>query len=581
MQILRPFLALYRRHFWRLSLGVILAILALLASVGLLTLSGWFLSASALAGLTGLAGFNYMLPAAGVRAAAISRTAARYFERLVSHDGTFRVLQHLRTFTFLKLLPLSPAGIRHYRQGELLNRFVADVDTLDHLYLRIISPLLGGLVVIVLVTTGLSWLDVSLALTLGGIMLFTLILLPPIFYYAGKRSGQQITHLRGHYRSQLIRWLQGQAELMVYGQQQAYRQTINTTELAWQRAQKQQASLSGLSLGLIQLISGISATLLLWLSAGHDFSGELSSALIALFVFCSLAAFEALAPVAAAFQHLGHVLASARRVNEITTQKSVVAFLSPQDPACCIAKTPSLNIRNVVFCYPQKITPALNNVDITIAAGQRVALLGRTGCGKTTLLQLITRAWDPQQGTIQIGGCDLRHWPESDLRAQISVVSQRVHLFNRTLRDNLLLAAPQSTDEQLGHILSQVGLNKLLHNAEGLNAWLGEGGRQLSGGELRRLSIARALLHNGAIMLLDEPTEGLDAETEAQILTLLNQLTIGKTVIMVTHRLHGLEKMDNIYLMDQGKIVEQGHHSDLITSGGLYWQFHQHQNWFA
>lgn len=166
-------------------------------------------------GVAGLYSFNYMLPAAGVRGAAITRTAGRYFERLVSHDATFRVLQHLRIYTFSKLLPLSPAGLARYRQGELLNRVVADVDTLDHLYLRVISPLVGAFVVIMVVTIGLSFLDFTLAFTLGGIMLLTLFLMPPLFYRAGKSTGQNLTHLRGQYRQQLTARLQGQAELTI------------------------------------------------------------------------------------------------------------------------------------------------------------------------------------------------------------------------------------------------------------------------------------------------------------------------------------------------------------------------------
>ncbi|SUH20430.1 transport ATP-binding protein CydC [Salmonella enterica subsp. enterica] len=187
MRALLPYLTLYKRHKWMLTLGIALAILTLLASIGLLTLSGWFLSASAIAGFAGIYSFNYMLPAAGVRGAAITRTAGRYFERLVSHDATFRVLQHLRIYTFSKLLPLSPASLARYQQGELLNRIVADVDTLDHLYLRVISPLVGAFVVIMIVTLGLSVLDVTLAITLGGIMLLTLFIMPPVFYRAGKK----------------------------------------------------------------------------------------------------------------------------------------------------------------------------------------------------------------------------------------------------------------------------------------------------------------------------------------------------------------------------------------------------------
>lgn len=572
MSKLRPFLRLYRRHSWRLLLGVLLAIVTLLASTGLLTLSGWFLAASSLAGTAGLYSFNYMLPAAGVRGAAIIRTVARYFERLVSHDGTFRVLQHLRVFTFSRLLPLSPAGLNHLRQGDLLNRFVADVDTLDHLYLRVISPFCGALVVIVVVTLGLSWLDVSLALTLGTSMLLTLLLLPPLFYRAGKPSGKIITVERARYRFQLTQWLQAQAELSLYGGIDARRSQLDAVEQRWQQAQRRQASLTGLSQALLLLISGTTVTLLLWLSAGGVGNWPQPGALIALLVFCSLAAFEALAPVGMAFQHLGQVFASAERISEIIDQLPAVRFPSVQD-----VETPApgvLALDAVTFSYPNARSPALQRLTLTINAGETVALLGPTGCGKSTLLQLLTRAWDAQQGEIWLQGRALKQWSEPALRAAVSVVSQRVHLFNQTLRDNLVLAAPGSQDDALIAILKQVGLEKLLAG-EGLDAWLGEGGRQLSGGELRRLAIARALLHNGPIMLLDEPTEGLDAETERQILTLLHQVTADKTVLMVTHRLQGLDQVDRIYVMDQGEIIEQGTHRELIAKGGRYWHFQQ------
>lgn len=572
MAKLRPFLRLYRRHSWRLLLGVLLAIITLLASTGLLTLSGWFLAASSLAGTAGLYSFNYMLPAAGVRGAAVIRTAARYFERLVSHDATFRVLQHLRVFTFSRLLPQTPAGLKHLRQGDLLNRFVADVDTLDHLYLRVISPLCGALVVILVVTLGLCWLDVSLALTLGSIMLLTLLLLPPLFYRAGRPSGEVITAQRARYRQQLTYFLQAQAELSLYGSVNARRAQLDEVEKSWQRAQRKQASLTGLSQALLLLISGATVTLLLWLSAGGVGSWPQPGALIALLVFCSLAAFEALAPVGAAFQHLGQVLASAERINQLIERQPAVQFLSQQrdnhpEPG-------TLALQQVTFSYPDAISPALRTVSLRVNAGETIALLGPTGCGKSTLLQLLTRAWDPQQGEILLQGLPLSQWNEPALRAAISVVSQRVHLFNQTLRDNLLLAAPGCGDDRLAAALEQVGLEKLL-GGEGLNAWLGEGGRQLSGGELRRLAIARALLHNGPIMLLDEPTEGLDAETEQHILALLAQVTFDKTVIMVTHRLQGLDKVDRIYVMDQGEIIEQGNHQQLMSKGGRYWHFQQ------
>ncbi|QLZ60640.1 MULTISPECIES: cysteine/glutathione ABC transporter ATP-binding protein/permease CydC [Citrobacter] len=571
MRALLPYLTLYKRHKWMLTLGIILAIITLLASIGLLTLSGWFLSASAVVGVTGIYSFNYMLPAAGVRGAAITRTAGRYFERLVSHDATFRVLQHLRIYTFSKLLPLSPAGLARYGQGELLNRIVADVDTLDHLYLRVISPLVGAFVVIMVVTLGLSVLDLTLAITLGGIMLLTLFILPPLFYQAGKRTGQNLTHLRGQYRQQLTSWLQGQAELTIFGASVRYRAQMEATELQWHEAQRRQSELTALSQALMLLIGALAVIVMLWMASGGVGGNTQPGALIALFVFCALAAFEALAPVTGAFQHLGQVIASALRITELTEQKPEVTF---PDAGSTVSGPITLTLRDVCFSYPGQAQNALDTLSLQAKPGEHVAILGRTGCGKSTLLQLLTRAWNPQHGEILFNDRPISTLSESTLRQSISVVPQRVHLFSATLRDNLLLAAPQASDDALSEILCRVGLEKLLED-DGLNAWLGEGGRQLSGGELRRLAIARAVLHDAPLMLLDEPTEGLDATTESQMLELISDVMRDKTVLMVTHRLRGLSRFNQIIVMDNGHIIEQGNHADLLARQGRYYQFKQ------
>lgn len=571
MRALLPYLTLYKRHKWMLTLGIVLAIVTLLASIGLLTLSGWFLSASAVVGVTGIYSFNYMLPAAGVRGAAITRTAGRYFERLVSHDATFRVLQHLRIYTFSKLLPLSPAGLARYGQGELLNRVVADVDTLDHLYLRVLSPLVGAFVVIVVVTLGLSVLDLTLAITLGGIMLLTLFILPPLFYQAGKSAGQNLTHLRGQYRQQLTSWLQGQAELTLFGASERYRTQMEATELQWHEAQRRQSELTALSQAVMLLIGALAVVMMLWMASGGVGGNTQPGALIALFVFCALAAFEALAPVTGAFQHLGQVIASALRITELTEQQPEVTF---PDKESTVSQQITLTLREVSFSYPGQTQKALDTLSLLAKPGEHIAILGRTGCGKSTLLQLLTRAWDPQHGEILINDRPISTLNEAALRQCISVVPQRVHLFSATLRDNLLLAAPHASDEALSRMLCRVGLEKLLEG-DGLNAWLGEGGRQLSGGELRRLAIARALLHDAPLMLLDEPTEGLDATTESQMLELINDVMRNKTILMVTHRLRGLSRFNQIIVMDNGRIIEQGNHADLLARQGRYYQFKQ------
>lgn len=570
MRVLLPFLALYRRHWFRMSLGMVLAIVTLLASIGLLTLSGWFLAASALAGLAGLVTFNYMLPAAGVRGAAIIRTAGRYAERLVSHDATFRVLSHLRVFTFSRLLPLSPGGLARFRQAELLNRLVADVDTLDHLYLRVLSPLISALVIIVVVVCGLAWLDVHLALTLGGIMLLLLIGLPILFYHAGKPVGAALTSLRADYRTQLVGWIRANAELAIYGALGRFRDQLEEKERQWQQQQQRQAALGALAQGIMILASGLTFTLILWLAAGGIADDPTPGALIALFVFATLAAFESLAPVAGAFQQLGQVMASAQRVAQLIDQTPQIRFPEQGkvlDEDAAIA----LSIEDVHFRYPGQSRTVLNGVTLTLRAGEHVALLGRPGCGKSTLLQLLTRAWECDQGTIRLNDLPLDSLDEGALRAACAVVSQRVHIFSATLRDNLLLADPEASDAQLSEALRAVGLERLLDD-RALDAWLGDGGRPLSGGEQRRLGIARALLHRAPLLLLDEPTEGLDAETERQILALLRQHCAQKSLLLVTHRLQGLPQMDRICVMDEGSIVEQGRHESLLQARGRYYQ---------
>ncbi|SNC59145.1 heme ABC transporter ATP-binding protein/permease CydC [Sodalis endosymbiont of Henestaris halophilus] len=571
MRNLLPYLKLYRLHSGQLAFGVLLIINTFLANIGLLSLSGWFLASTAIAGATGLYNFNYMLTAAGVRAAAITRTVGRWAERVVSHDATFRMLQHLRLYVFSRILPLSPGALAIFRKAELLNHLVADVNTLDHLYLHVISPMAGALVTILAVTAGIYLLNPLLGLTLGAIMLVILMLFPPIFYFAGKPVGQTLTDLRADYRQQLNAWLSGNAELMLYGAAERYRDQLNAIEHQWQMHQRYQNGLDSGAKSLLLLLNGITLALIMWLSTGSESRDESYGALIALFTFATLAAFEALKPIAGAFQHLGQVIASATRLNFIIRQSPEVVFpTAGPDPAASIA----LSAFRVRFYYSRQIAPVIDNLSLTVAAGEHIALLGHTGSGKSTLMQLLTRACDPQEGHITINDVPIKEWSENTLRAMTTVVPQRVHIFNVTLRDNLKIAAQEANDEQLCAVVRQVGLEKLLMG-DGLNSWLGEGGRTLSNGEQRRIGIARALLHASPLWLLDEPTEGLDAVTAKQILHLLTTRSQGNTLIIITHQLQGLEHFDRICIMDRGTIIEQGSHQDLVALRGRYYHYYR------
>ncbi|CDT18830.1 MULTISPECIES: heme ABC transporter ATP-binding protein/permease CydC [Vibrio] len=571
MRDLLPYLKLYKKHWFGLSLGMLLAFATLSASIGLLTLSGWFISASAVAGLTiARETFNYMLPGGGVRGLAMSRTAGRWGERVVSHNATFKLLTDLRIFFFKKLAPLIPGRISNLRDADLLNRLVADVDAMDHVYLRLVSPVTVGVFGIFFLTLFLMWFDSSLGLILGSILLIMLLVWPILFYKLGKRNGGELTQNKADLRVTTLDWIEGYSELTLFGAEERYRNAILETQRKLMANQFVNANLTGMASAALMLFNGLTLVLMLWLAA-DGVGGNAPDPFIALMAFATMASFELLMPIAGAFQHLGQTLSSARRLNEVILSEPEVQFAEEK---LDINKPLDITFSNVTFNYPDSERNVLNAVDLTIPATNKVAIVGQTGSGKSTLIQLLTRYWDPKKGYISIAGIELTQWNESQLRESISVVSQRVDILNGTLRDNLLIARPEATDDHLANILRDVGLEKLLEN-NALDSWLGDGGRQLSGGEKRRIGIARAILHDAPILLLDEPTEGLDKQTEQSIMTLFEKHFEGKTVIFITHRLIGLESMDSIVLIEQGEIVENGSHEKLLNEEGRYFQLRQ------
>ncbi|WP_282177555.1 heme ABC transporter ATP-binding protein/permease CydC [Vibrio nereis] len=571
MRDLIPYLKLYKKHWFGLSLGMLLAFLTLFASIGLLTLSGWFLSAAAIAGLTiARETFNYMLPGAFVRGFAMGRTAGRWGERVVSHNATFKLLTDLRIFFFSKLAPLIPGRLSNLRDADLLNRLVADIDAMDHVYLRLVSPMIVGTLGIAGLTALLCWFDKELGLTLGAILLVLLITWPMLFYKLGKRNGGELTQNKADLRIATLDWLQGYSELTLFGAEERYRNAILNTQERLLKNQMFNAHFAGLAQALLLLANGWTLVLMLWLAA-DGVGGNMPDPMIALVVFATMASVELLMPIAGAFQHLGQTLTSARRLNEVILSEPDVTF-----PSENVSHSDDFSIEysNVSFHYSDDDTQVLKQVDLNIPAKHRIAIVGQTGSGKSTLLQLLNRYWDVQQGEIKLAGQPIQNWSENQLRKAISVVSQRVDVLNGSLRDNLLMAKPDANDSVLEETLEKVGLDKLLEE-KGLNTWLGDGGRQLSGGEKRRIGIARALLHNAPILLLDEPTEGLDKQTEHQIMQLFEEHFEGKTVVFITHRLVNLDKMDSICLLEQGEMVEHGSHSDLLSQKGRYYELNQ------
>ena len=553
MKSIIPFLSLYRTHWGRLLLGVILAITSLSASIGLLSLSGWFLAASFLAGSALV--FNFFYPSSGVRGLAIGRTVSRYFERLVTHDATFRVLANLRVTIFKKLIPLSPSGLKRYRNSELLNRLVADVDTLDTLYLNLVTPFVSALMVIAFMAIGLSFVSGLLAVIICGTLLALLAIFPTVFYHLGRKLGQNTVQSRAQYRAQFIEWIQLHAEFLLFGLVPEMTTKLQKTEEQWLEQQSKESHLTGLSNALLVFSNGILLCVVIYLisSAIHAPTADYPQALIALVIFCVMASTEILMPIGVAFLHLGQVIAAAERLNEITEQPAQVSFNGSATWQEVVLNQPLIEFDSVSFGYPMQSEMATKSVSLCIKAGEKIAIVGKTGSGKSTLFQLLNRNYAPTSGRILLNHCEISDYPEAVLRQHLVTLSQRVHIFNASLKQNLLMGNPNASDAQLLEVLETVGLAYL--SEEGLSLWLGEGGRPLSGGEQRRLGLARVLLSQADVILLDEPTEGLDRETEQLILRLILSHCANRTLLMITHRLKGLSEFDRIYQIDNGQLV--------------------------
>ena len=562
MRALLPFLRLFKFAKLPLFLGLVLMITGLASSIGLLTTSGWFLAATAIAGLGTL--FNFFYPSASVRGLAIGRTLFRYFEKLVTHDATFRILAKLRVQVFEKIIPLSPAVLNRYRNSDLLNRLVSDVDTLDSLYLRLIAPFITAIFVILAMCIGLSFVNAPLALGLGASLLLLVFVIPTVFYQLGKKFGDKLVHSRALYRTQFLEFIQAQAELLLFNAEDKLKDNMAKTEANWQADQQKEANLSGFSTALSLFLNGLIIAAMLWFSSQAEFGNdEYRMAFIALFTFAALASFEILMPLGSAFLHIGQVIASAERVTDIIEQQPLVTFNGKAEfdqNATTLIETKDLS-----FTYPERQNRALENLNLTIQKGKKVAILGKTGSGKSTLLQLLVRNYDAKQGQLFLAGKPIADYAEDTLRSQFCFLTQRVHVFSDTLRQNLQFAsAVNISDEKMIEVLNQVGLGKLLEQEQGLDIWLGDGGRPLSGGEQRRLGLARILLNDAPILLLDEPTEGLDRETERQILRLILAHAENKTLIMVTHRLTAIEQFDELCVIDEAKLIEKGTYAELL-----------------
>jgi ATP-binding cassette subfamily C protein CydC len=567
---LKAFVRLLSRHWKWMVAGTLFGLIATTATVGLLALSGWFLSAAAFAGLSTTAAqtFNYFFPSIGVRIFAISRTLARYAERVVSHDATFRILESLRIWFYERIEPLAPARLMRYRSGDILNRVLADIDALDNLYLRVLSPTLVAGLLVAGLTVFLSLFDPLIALTTLGWLVVAGFGIPAAAGIAGAAAGRRLSHLMTQLRIQIVEGIQGLPELLVFNRCRDYLGRMDRNNHNLLDVQRRMSHIRGVSFAGVTLTSGLAVLWALYQGAALVSSGVLHGASLAMIALTVLAAFDALMPLPSAYQYLGRTREAARELLEVVGSEPPVAF--PENSLAALRHF-DVSFDRVSFRYTDNAADAVHDIRFHLPAGQRFAVLGPTGAGKSTLAHLMVRFWDVHSGSVRIGGEDIRNLSESVLRQSVSLVSQQAHMFNASVRENLLIARPGATEPELWQALAAVWLEDFVKSLpQGIDTWIGESGRLVSGGQARRLALARAILCDAPIWVLDEPTEGLDRTTERRIMETLFEVTSGRTVLFITHRLVGLDRLERILLMEDGRIVEQGTHAVLLQDRTRY-----------
>jgi thiol reductant ABC exporter CydC subunit len=554
----------------RLALAVLLGLATVAAGVGLLSTAAYLIAAAALQPSIA----ELQVAIVGVRFFGIGRGVARYLERYLSHDVTFRLLARLRVWFYAALEPLAPARLLAYRSGDLLARVVADVETLENFYLRVLSPAAVALLAGGLAALFLGSFDPRLALVLVTFLLLAGAGLPALALVTSRETGRRLVRRRGDFHALLADGVQGVAELLAFGAEGEHRERVGAESRALGRLQGRLARLDGLQLALAGLLVNLATLAVLVVAVPLVRAGRLDGVYLALLVMATLASFEAVLPLPQAFHYLEGCLEAARRLFEIVDAEPAVDAAPAGAPFPRLAPSPAavdLQVEGLRFAYEPASPPALDGIDFSLPRGGWLAVVGPSGAGKSTLIHLLLRFYDPQAGRILLAGHDLQAIRQDDLRRLVAVVSQRTHLFNDTVRHNLLLARPGATEEEMVRAARLAQIDDFVRSLpQGYDTWIGELGHRLSGGQRQRLAIARAVLKDAPLLLLDEPIANLDALTARQLMAQLQTLSAGRTTLLATHRLEGLQGAGEILVLRAGRVVERGDHAGLLARQGLY-----------
>jgi ATP-binding cassette subfamily C protein CydC len=535
MKNLLLLLPLYARRKGGLLLALFCALATVAAGVGLLGVSGWFLTGAALAGAGGY--FNLFAPSSLVRGLSFLRIVSRYADRVVGHSATLRLLADLRATVFAALIRLTPRQLARYRSGDLVARMTGDVDALDTVFLFVLAPLATAILAGAVLTAVLGLWVPAAALAFALALLTACVAVPLWLLRAARKPGAAAQESAAGLRAATLDAVDGHADMVAL---HAQAQTLAHFERLCEAsalARRSQARVAVRGQWFLQVAAGLGVLALLWFGLAAHETGGIEGPVLAGLLLAVIGIFEVAGPIMRGASRMGSAMSAAARIREVTQCEPDM-----QDPATprALPDSGALELDRVSFSYPARAPgdsqPVLSDVSLRIEPGERVAILGASGAGKSTLLHLLLRLEDPQAGHVRFGGCDARDCAQADWHRRIALLSQDSPLFLGTLRTNLLIGDPNAHDAALWEALDAARLGDFVRGLpDGLDTWAGETGSQLSAGQARRLCLARALLAPAAVIVLDEPTAGLDAAAEAAFFTDLEEAVRGRTVVLATH----------------------------------------------
>ncbi|MFF8559210.1 thiol reductant ABC exporter subunit CydD [Streptomyces albidoflavus] len=549
----------------RLILSLVLGSLALGSAVGLMATSGYLISRASQQPPV----LYLMMAVTATRAFGIGRAVFRYAERLVSHDVVLRMLADTRVAVFRRLERLAPAGLRGTRRGDLLSRLVADVDALQDYWLRWLLPAGWAALVSTVSVLFMTWLLPAAGAVLAIGLLAAAVGVPLVSGGFARRAERRLAPARGALATRVAEVLTGTGELTVAGALAHRTARTGDADRELTRIRARGAAANALGAGLTAVITGLTTVAAAYVGIRGVSAGALDGVALAVVVLTPLAAFEAVTALPLAVQFRQRVRRSAERVHEVLDAPVPVTEPEAAGPA---PESPfPVELRGVAARHPGQERDALTGIDLTVAEGRRIAVVGPSGSGKTTLAQLLLRFLDPRTGSYTLAGASAPGLEGDDVRRLVGLCAQDAHVFDSTLRENLLLADRSATEARLREVL---GRARLLEWAEtlpqGLDTPVGEHGARLSGGQRQRLALARALLAGFPLLVLDEPAEHLDLETADRLTADLLAATRGRTTLLITHRLAGLEAVDEILVLDEGRIVQRGTYEELSAEDGPF-----------